>query len=57
MRGHPTSTHDELGTRIARRWQSMTDENYFLLLVCTICALTFSCGVVVLTHHPEWFGA
>ena len=34
----------------------MTDENYFLLLVWTICALMFSCGVVAFTHHPEWFG-
>ena len=35
----------------------MTDENYFLLLTWTVCALMFSCGVVALTHHPEWFGA
>ena len=35
----------------------MTDENYFLLLVWTICGLMFSCGVVAFTHHPEWFGA
>jgi len=35
----------------------MTDENYFLFLVWSICALMFSCGFVALTHHPEWFGA
>jgi hypothetical protein len=35
----------------------MTDENYFLLLTWIVCALMFSCGVVALTHHPEWFGA
>jgi hypothetical protein len=35
----------------------MTDENYSLLLVWTICALIFSCGVVALMQHPEWFGA
>jgi hypothetical protein len=57
MRGHLTSRHDELGTRIARGLAVMTDENYFLLLVWTICGLMFSCGVVAFTHHPEWFGA
>jgi hypothetical protein len=35
----------------------MTDETYVSLLVWIICALTFSCGFVALTHHPEWFGA
>jgi hypothetical protein len=35
----------------------MTDENYFLLLAWTICALMFSCGVVAFTQHPGWFGA
>jgi hypothetical protein len=34
----------------------MTDENYFLMLFQIVCLLMFSCGVVVLTHHPEWFG-
>ena len=43
---------------LARQLQTvMTDDNYFLLLVWTICALMFSCGVVAFTHHPEWFGA
>ena len=45
---------------LARQLQAlavMTDENYFLLLLWTICALIFSCGVVALTHHSEWFGA
>ena len=27
------------------------------LLLWTICVLTFACGVVALTEHPEWFGA
>jgi hypothetical protein len=35
----------------------VTDENYLLLLVWTICALMFCCGFVALTQHPEWFGA
>jgi hypothetical protein len=35
----------------------MTDENYTALLLWTICVLTFACGVVALTEHPEWFGA
>jgi hypothetical protein len=35
----------------------MSDDNYLALLLWTICLLTFSCGVVALTHHPEWFGA
>jgi hypothetical protein len=34
----------------------MTDENYFLLLVWTICGLMFFCGVVAFTQHPGWFG-
>ena len=34
----------------------MTDENYFLMLFQIVCLLMFSCGVVVLTQHPEWFG-
>jgi hypothetical protein len=36
---------------------AMTDENYTVLLIWTICVLTFACGVVALTQHPEWFGA
>jgi hypothetical protein len=36
---------------------AMTDENYTALLLWTICVLTFACGVVALTQHPEWFGA
>jgi hypothetical protein len=35
----------------------MDDENYFVLLLWTICVLMFACGVVALTEHPEWFGA
>jgi hypothetical protein len=35
----------------------MTDEHYTALLLWTICVLTFACGVVALTQHPEWFGA
>jgi hypothetical protein len=35
----------------------MADENYLLLLLQIVCLLMFSCGVVVLTQHPEWFGA
>jgi hypothetical protein len=35
----------------------MTDEHYFLALLWTICLLTFACSVVVLTQHPDWFGA
>ncbi len=34
----------------------MTDENYTVLLLWTICVLAFACGVVALTQHPEWFG-
>jgi hypothetical protein len=34
----------------------MTNENYFLVLFQIACLLMFSCGVVVLTQHPEWFG-
>ena len=43
------------GMRIASM-PVMTDENYFTLLVWTICVLMFACGVVALTEHPEWFG-
>jgi hypothetical protein len=35
----------------------MADENYLLLLLQIVCLLMFSCSVVVLTQHPEWFGA
>jgi hypothetical protein len=35
----------------------MADENYLLLLLQIVCLLMFSCGVVVLTQHPDWFGA
>jgi len=35
----------------------MADENYLLVLLQIICLLVFSWGVVVLTQHPEWFGA
>jgi len=35
----------------------MADENYLLVLLQIICLLMFSGGVVVLTQHPEWFGA
>jgi hypothetical protein len=35
----------------------MSDEHYTALLLWTICVLTFACGVVALTQHPEWFGA
>jgi hypothetical protein len=45
-----------LGTSIASM-RLMTDENYTALLLWTICVLTFACGVVALTQHPEWFGA
>jgi hypothetical protein len=34
----------------------MTDEKYFLVLLQIACLLVFSCGVVLLTQHPEWFG-
>lgn len=50
--------------KITRLWHAdclvagMADENYLLLLLLQIvCLLMFSCGVVVLTQHPEWFGA
>jgi hypothetical protein len=35
----------------------MNDERHFTLLLWTICVLTFACGVVALTQHPDWFGA
>ena len=35
----------------------MSDENYSLVLLQIICLLMFSCGVVALTLHPEWFSA
>ena len=35
----------------------ITDENYSLVLLQLLCLLMFSCGVVLLTRHPEWFGA
>jgi hypothetical protein len=44
------------GTLIASP-PAMTNENYTALLLWTICVLTFACGVVALTQHPEWFGA
>jgi len=34
----------------------MTNEDYFLVLFQIVCLLMFSCGVVVLTQHSEWFG-
>ena len=46
----------KFGTSIASM-RLMTDENYTALLLWTICVLTFACGVVALTQHPEWFGA
>jgi hypothetical protein len=36
---------------------SMTDEKYSLVLLQLLCLLMFSCGVALLTQHPEWFGA
>ena len=45
-----------LGTPIAS-YPAMTDEKYVTLLLWTICVLTFACGVVAITQHPEWFGA
>jgi len=33
------------------------DETYVALLLWTICVLTFACGVVAITQHPDWFGA
>jgi hypothetical protein len=35
----------------------MTNENYSLVLLQLLCLLMFACGVVLLTRHPEWFGA
>jgi hypothetical protein len=35
----------------------MIDENYSLVLLQLLCLLMFSCGVALLTQHPEWFGA
>jgi hypothetical protein len=46
----------ELARRLHKS-PAMTDENYTALLLWTICVLTFACGVVALTQHPEWFGA
>jgi hypothetical protein len=46
----------DLGMSIASLL-AMTDESYTTLLLWTICVLTFACGVVALTQHPEWFGA
>jgi hypothetical protein len=34
----------------------MADEDYLLVLLQILCLLMFSCGFVVLTQHPEWFG-
>ncbi len=34
-----------------------SDEKQLVLLLWTICVLSFACGVVALTEHPEWFGA
>jgi hypothetical protein len=52
----PAITGTAFGTSIASLL-AMTDENYTALLLWTICVLTFACGVVALTQHPEWFGA
>jgi len=35
----------------------MADENYLLLLLQVVCLLMFSYSMVLLTQHPEWFGA
>ncbi len=35
----------------------MTDEKHLVLLLWTISVLTFACGVMAVTQHPEWFGA
>jgi hypothetical protein len=35
----------------------MVDEDYLLVLLQIPCLLILSCGFVVLTQHPEWFGA
>jgi hypothetical protein len=35
----------------------MTDDGYVALLLWMICVLTFACGVMAITEHPEWFGA
>jgi hypothetical protein len=34
-----------------------SDETYVALLLWTICVLTFACGVMAITQHPDWFGA
>lgn len=52
----PTYCRTAFGMWIASP-SAMTDENYTALLLWTICVLTFACGVVALTQHPEWFGA
>jgi hypothetical protein len=35
---------------------AMSDERYLVLLLWTICVLTFACGIAAITQHPEWFG-
>lgn len=35
----------------------MNDDRYVSLLLWTICVLTFACGVMAITQHPDWFGA
>jgi hypothetical protein len=35
----------------------MNDERYIPILLWTICVLTFACGIMAITQHPEWFGA
>jgi len=35
----------------------MADEDYLMVLLQIVCLLMFCCGAMVLTHHPEWFGA
>ena len=48
--------HDIADERL-RMEAAMSDETYVTLLLWTICTLTFACGVVALTEHPEWFGS
>jgi hypothetical protein len=33
----------------------LTDKSYLMLLVWAICVLLFSCGMVAITQHSEWF--
>jgi len=34
----------------------MSDDNYFMIQISIVCALSFLVGVTAISQHPQWFG-